>query len=652
MSILLRNISQSVTRSSGSWLTLLLLGVVLVPSICLFWFINQAVQNERFAVRQKLVEAYRTHLVLAQERVQTHWQKLADDIEEQEKKLPAPALFAHVLRLETAEAAVCFDAGGQVLYPSNAVTVVPEKVEPAWAEARSLENQNPAAAVTSYARLAAQNTGTNLAARALHAQARCLLRLGDKDAAIAVMENLLAGKRYGQATDTQGRLLLPNVELMLSELLKDTAPSAASAVRARLQARLLDYDGTVMSTPQRLFLMRELQKAAPEMPAFPPLAAEDLAAQWLAADDGQVRETAVKASLLPGVWQFAPAKGRIVTLHRTEKMLARLQKVISRPDLPADVRVDLFPPDSEAEGTLLSLPMESFMPGWKLTLSLQDQQLFETTTRQRISSYVWVGALVVVTVIILGLLVWGLVRRQIALTQLRNDLVANVTHELKTPLASMRLLVETLLNAPQLHEPTAREYLQLIEKENLRLSRLIDNFLTFSRIERNKSVFTFRKTSATGIAESAAAAVRDRFQTPGCQFEIGIPAGLPHINADSDALVTALVNLLDNAWKYSGETKHIVLSAAAKNGDVIFSVRDNGIGLSPRDTKQIFHRFYQVNQHLSPTGGGCGLGLSIVQFIVAAHHGTVDVESTPGHGSTFRLVVPVAGASLSPEPSS
>ena len=127
-----------------------------------------------------------------------------------------------------------------------------------------------------------------------------------------------------------------------------------------------------------------------------------------------------------------------------------------------------------------------------LALSLRDQRLFDAATNARTRSYIWIGALVVATVIGLAVLALGLVRRQAALAQLRNDLVANVTHELKTPLSSMRLLVETLLDAPQLDEKIAREYLELIAKENVRLSRLIDNFLTFSRIERNKYTFDFK----------------------------------------------------------------------------------------------------------------------------------------------------------------
>jgi signal transduction histidine kinase len=270
-----------------------------------------------------------------------------------------------------------------------------------------------------------------------------------------------------------------------------------------------------------------------------------------------------------------------------------------------------------------------------------DQQLFQIASRQRVSSYLWIGGLVIVAMLVLGSLALGLVRRQMALTQLRNDLVANVTHELKTPLTSMRLLVETLIDSPSLEEKTVREYLQLIARENSRLSRLIDNFLTFSRMERNKYAFGFKQVPARQIVDGASAALRDRLAAPHCHFSIQAPANLPSVLADADAMVTVLVNLLDNALKYSREEKEIILKADAENGHVLFSVKDNGIGLAPRDTRRIFKRFYQVNRAADPVGG-CGLGLSIVQFVVTAHHGTVRVHSQPGKGSEFIVGIPAA----------
>jgi len=288
------------------------------------------------------------------------------------------------------------------------------------------------------------------------------------------------------------------------------------------------------------------------------------------------------------------------------------------------------------------------VPGWRLGLALKDERLFNTASDQRIASYLWIGILVLATVFILAALVLGLVRRQVALTQLRNDLVANVTHELKPPLSSMRLLVDTLLGSSRLEEKTTREYLQLMAGENLRLSRLIDNFLTFSRIERNKYTFKLEELPASRIVEAAVASVRDRFNAPGCELKIEASPDLPSVVVDSDAMVTALINLLDNAFKYTGDEKRITLNAAAENGCVRFCVRDNGIGLSERDTKRIFKRFYQVDQRLSRTGGGCGLGLSIVKFIVTAHHGDVRVESHSDKGSVFTVTLPIENATPNP----
>ena len=122
---------------------------------------------------------------------------------------------------------------------------------------------------------------------------------------------------------------------------------------------------------------------------------------------------------------------------------------------------------------------------------------------------------------------------------------------------------------------------------------------------------------------------------------------LPPVMADADALATALINLLENAYKYSEEIKHIVLHVRAENGSVSFSVKDNGIGIAPRDRRRIFQPFHQLDQRLSRKGSGCGLGLSIVQFITTAHHGSVSVESQPGCGSTFSISLPAAAGATS-----
>jgi signal transduction histidine kinase len=223
----------------------------------------------------------------------------------------------------------------------------------------------------------------------------------------------------------------------------------------------------------------------------------------------------------------------------------------------------------------------------------------------------------------------------VQLAGVKADLVATVSHELKTPLSSMRLLVDTLLEQPVADPAQTREYLQLISRENVRLSHLIEQFLTFSRMERRKHVFDFADARPEEIARSAVDAVRDRLGT--CDFQEEIAPNLPAIRADAPSLVTALVNLLDNAWKYSPRDKRIALRVSAAAGRVRFAVEDHGIGIPPRETRKIFRKFYQADQALSRRAGGVGLGLSIVRLVVEAHRGAVEVESRPGEGSTFTI---------------
>ena len=171
----------------------------------------------------------------------------------------------------------------------------------------------------------------------------------------------------------------------------------------------------------------------------------------------------------------------------------------------------------------------------------------------------------------------------------------------------MRLLVDTLLDAERFEPKTVREYLQLIAKENSRLSRLIDNFLAFSRMERNKHAFEFRKATAREVVDQAVGAVKERFEAPGCRLEVEVAPDLPPVVADVDALGTALINLLDKAYKYTGDEKRVQLRAFAGDGQVLFEVKDNGIGISPRETKRIFRRFYQVDQSLSRSASWAGM---------------------------------------------
>jgi len=288
----------------------------------------------------------------------------------------------------------------------------------------------------------------------------------------------------------------------------------------------------------------------------------------------------------------------------------------------------------------LKVPLGKFFPSWDVEIHFKDVDIFETTAGRQEIVYMLAGLLAIAVMISAGSLATKVVGKQIRMNKLKNDFIATVSHELKTPLASMRVLVDTLLEGSYRDQHQVTEYLQLVSKENERLTGLIDNFLTFSRMERNKQAFMMVKTSPAAIARDAAEAVKTKFSKGKCKFEVNISEDLPDVLADQDAMVTVLINLLDNACKYSYDNRQIELRAFSKDGSVCFSVCDNGIGMSRRSARKIFNRFYQADRSLSRGAEGCGLGLSIAKFIVDAHKGTISIDSKPGEGSTFTVRLP------------
>ena len=352
----------------------------------------------------------------------------------------------------------------------------------------------------------------------------------------------------------------------------------------------------------------------------------------------------LQPSGLSGVWQLTSPDKTVVALLRGERVRQEMQGLIDSELLIPAVAITLTPPGTERDepAPFLIGPSQTFLPGWQLALRLAGPDPFAEAAERQLAVYLWSGLLVVATFGILGGLVVRSVGMQMRVTQLKNELLATVSHELKTPLSSIRALVDTLLEGRCEDSGQRQEYLELIAKENERLSRLLDNFLAFSRLERNKPLWQFTTIDPRAVIDAAVATHREKFNAPGCRLDIELAAGLPSVIGDADALTSVLINLLDNAYKYTGSEKKVNLRAYASNGCVSIEVRDNGLGISRRVARKIFDRFYQADRSLSRRAGGCGLGLSIVRLIVRAHGGKVSVDSQPGRGSTFTVTLPAA----------
>jgi signal transduction histidine kinase len=233
--------------------------------------------------------------------------------------------------------------------------------------------------------------------------------------------------------------------------------------------------------------------------------------------------------------------------------------------------------------------------------------------------------------------------RQLELAHLKSSFVSNVTHELKTPIALIRLAVETLelrrFSAPEEGEA----FLRSIGRETLRLQHLVDNILDFARLEAGGvGMFRFERVDLPAIVRETVDSFRPRLEHLGFRLDLDLPAGLPPVQGDAHALSHCVLNLLDNALKYSRTQREVRVSAGTREGAVTVSVADHGIGIASADQRRIFEEFVRVQTGLVHDVKGAGLGLSLVNHIMRAHGGRVEVESRLGEGSTFTLVLPRA----------
>jgi signal transduction histidine kinase len=633
---------------SRAWpVFVLLLSALLVPALTTAWFLREAVESQRDALRHKLAESYRAQLALVRAGTDSFWQERTASLERRIQGLPAPAAFAELVRSGAAATAVIFDPSGRPAYPSPPAAPTPETAEDdsAWTSARRLEESaDMRSAAAFYLQIAAASLEPQRKARAIQAAARCLARVPDPAAAIRLIDAAFRDPRLRGARDPQGRLIAADGEMFALQL----SDGKAYAIAGRLRDRLNDYSDELLPSGQRLFLMRQMAtlRLPREMRDFPTLEPEALAARAMEAQPELRREPVLSASSLPGLWRVASSSGRLVLFVREDAARGDMARYLAAQRLPAGVSVTLSPPGAgSAPGSAETVAAGEHLPGWTLSLVIRDDGIFDELARRQRIVYFWVAGFALLLVAVLAAAAAAMLRRQLRLARLKADLVTTVSHELKTPLASMRLLVDTLLSRQDLDASTAREYLQMIANENSRLSRVIENFLTFSRLERNRQSFEFTETDPATLVTEAVRSAGDRFHAPECRLLADVAPGLPAVRVDRDGIVTAFLNLLDNAWKYSGEEKRIALRAYERDGSVCFEVEDNGIGFGPREARKIFRKFYQIDRRLSRSGGGCGLGLSIVEFIVKAHGGSVEVTSRPGQGSTFRIVLPCGAAS-------
>lgn len=659
-------------RKQLHWAIILLAVVVVLPTVCLLWFMSQAVKNERLVVRQKLVDVYTDK---ADAFLKDTSERYFDSEINKLNSLAPPEVLMMFDTLAAKpdspyQGMLIFDANDKLVYPIFESLPDEQSTELLTALQRELSGDIEKA-ITEYERIAGYSDSDATRYKAVLAKARCLWKLDRRQEAIELSHSLSypeypeRRKALSSAMVLQARVYLAglyakandeNLFYHLRRILgnsrynneqEDPFLPACPAQMIVWHLEHLINLAEAQGLSQRL--VNEIHFARSRSSAYENSIESANIYPYAVSFKSWPAQTIRRISPESSLYGFKLKLGErnVLCLSDFDRML----KVITAgmndiEDETVGVLVydnfgQLISGDKDSVGDVfLTLNLGRFLGEFRAAVYFKETGVFEAAANKQIAIYTWTGVLVVLLILASGAIAMRSIGRQAKLNRLKNDFIATVTHELKTPLSSTRVLVDTLLDGRYEEQKQAYEYLELISKENERLSHLIDNFLTFSRMERNKRAFSMIKVSPVEIANTATNAVRTKFDKAGVKFDLNISRPLPMLHADKDAMVTVLINLLDNACKYSYDNKQIELKVFAEDGSVCFAVKDNGIGMSRRVTKRIFKRFYQADSSLSRRAEGAGLGLAIVRFIVNAHKGTVSVESKAGKGSTFTIRLP------------
>jgi signal transduction histidine kinase len=509
-------------------------------------------------------------------------------------------------------------------------------------------------AAASYRRAARLARGANQTAYAHLLLARALARAGRRKEAVGLYEQLLSLPL--QAADEQG---LPFSFYAAERLLE--AGGAHEAVLGRLRDV---WDAVALMPPPALYFLRDLVGklvgAAPDVPAreaaerlqekalrgvqeleqalalqndFPKLRPLHLTGKRPAnADPPWVPygEEMWLVSAAPATEQARP----VVVAVRAGQVLTSLEAGRRHPGIAS---FKLVPADSESDGE----PLGQNFPGLKLVSTPRDGGASAEAWSPQSWFYLVTLLLVVGVNLFAAHLLWRDVRRELRLAEMRSQFVSSVSHELKTPLTSIRMFAETLLLGRAADPRAQAEYLDTIVNESERLTRLLDNVLDFSKIEQGRKTYRFARTPLAEVVAASARALEYPLAQQGFELRVSAEESVPPVRGDADALQQAVMNLLTNAIKYAGESREIDLRLYRENGHAVIAVEDRGLGIAPEEQGRIFEKFYRVATPETESVPGAGLGLTLVAHVAQAHGGSVEVKSAPGAGSLFAIHLPL-----------
>lgn len=469
---------------------------------------------------------------------------------------------------------------------------------------------------------------------------------------LATLPAVQAG--FDLAAASRGDYRLASVQgpaRVLNDYLQDPAqetPPVLAQVLARLAVARLTATGEPSLPPpgeslrkvaHRASLLQHLPDLWPGMSSYPAVYA-------LRTDDWQRVVVARRFDdLLVGAELITPGFDEMLLHKAQQRGLDGLVPLVSPIDkLPRTMETGHSAEDALTGGDHVIAGwglLDATESAWKLVLRVEGDEALGSLRHSRSGTYLWALVLGSVALAAGIVLVLRAVLREARHSRLRTDFVSSVSHDLRTPLTSIRMFTETLLLGRAGSPEEARECLEVIGCETERLTRLTERILDFSRMEAGRKTYSFEPACVPELVDQALAACRPLLERDGFTFERAIADDLPDVEMDRDAMVEVLINLVSNAIKYSPEERWVRVVAERHGDQIAFAVTDHGLGIPKDEQKRIFEQFHRVDCPRTSEVGGTGIGLSLVRHIVSAHHGRIFVDSKQGRGSTFTVRLPV-----------
>ncbi len=279
------------------------------------------------------------------------------------------------------------------------------------------------------------------------------------------------------------------------------------------------------------------------------------------------------------------------------------------------------------------------LPDFYLTISQKGKTIDQVVKERSKNNLIVLGIILFVSVVGMVFL-FNNIRRELYLSNAKSEFVSNVSHEIRTPLSLISMFAETLEMGRVNKEEKKLEYYSIIKKETFRLTKIVNAILSFSKLDANKRTYQFEETDLNDLCKEILLSYSHHLADNKFNYDVDFTESISVVNADKEAISEAIINLIDNAVKYSDEKKEVLIATGQDKDEVFVSIKDFGMGIPKKYQKEIFDQFFRTPSNNVHNTKGSGLGLAIVKRIMMAHDGNVTVDSNPGEGSTFKLSFP------------